>query len=221
MRVLLPILAAGLAIGGAANATTLTFTHTIPATTVPFTDSFTLSSFSTALGTLTGIEILLDDTTSATVDIYNLNSTPAAFTDASASVPLTITGPAGASLTDIVTAGPISGVADPGLNTFTGASGNSTVTETLTSGDFAAYETATPQSLTFGAVAGNGTYTGTAGFGVLFGGSATAGGTVEVEYTYTPLSAAPEPASWALMMIGFGAMGGVLRRRREDISAPI
>ena len=219
MKVLLPILAAGLAIGGAANATTLTFSHTIPATTVPFTDSFTLSSFSTALGTLTGVEILLDDTTSATVDIYNLNVASAFFTDASASVPLTITGPAGASLTDTVTAGPISGVASSGLNTFTGASGNSTVTENLAPADFAAYESATPQSLTFGAVAANGTYTGTAGFGVLFGGSASAGGAVEVEYTYTPT--VPEPASWALMMIGFGAMGGVLRRRREEPSALI
>jgi hypothetical protein len=221
MKHLLPIFAAGLTIAGAANATVLTFTHTIPATTVPFTSVFTLSSFSTALGTLTGVEILLDDTTSATVDIYNLNATSSSFTDASASVPLTITGPAAVSLTDTVTAGPISGVAAPGLNTYTGASGNSTVTTSIAPADFSSYESATPQSLTFGAVAANGTYTGTAGFGVLFGGSATAGGTVEVEYTYTPVPTVPEPASWALMMIGFGAMGGVLRRRREVTSAPV
>lgn len=30
----------------------------------------------------------------------------------------------------------------------------------------------------------------------------------------TPGGAVPEPATWAMMMIGFGAMGGALRRRR-------
>jgi PEP-CTERM putative exosortase interaction domain/Deltaproteobacterial GC-motif protein sorting domain len=27
---------------------------------------------------------------------------------------------------------------------------------------------------------------------------------------------APEPASWAMMVAGFGLAGGMLRRRRED-----
>jgi hypothetical protein len=35
-----------------------------------------------------------------------------------------------------------------------------------------------------------------------------------------PPVAAPEPASWGLMLLGFGGLGGVLRRRRTD-AAPI
>lgn len=30
------------------------------------------------------------------------------------------------------------------------------------------------------------------------------------------LAAVPEPASWAMMILGFGGIGGVLRRRRSD-----
>lgn len=44
--------------------------------------------------------------------------------------------------------------------------------------------------------------------------SATANGSGSITYFYTPLrSALPEPTSWALMMLGTGAVGGALRRR--------
>ncbi len=33
------------------------------------------------------------------------------------------------------------------------------------------------------------------------------------------VSAAPEPASWALMIAGFGGVGGVMRRRRSTVAA--
>ena len=33
------------------------------------------------------------------------------------------------------------------------------------------------------------------------------------------LIAVPEPASWALMLVGFGGVGGVLRRRRQLAAA--
>lgn len=211
MKVFLPMLAVGLAVGGAASAATVSFTHTIAATPVPFTSNFTLSSFNTALGTLTGVEIVVDDTSVATVDIFNLNSTTESFTDASATVPLTVTGPDGSMITNSVTAGPISGVAGVGLSTFTGLSASNVVSLSIAPAAFSSYESATPQNLSFTASAGDGTYTGTGGFGVLFGGSAVAGGTVEVNYTYS--TAVPEPASWALMIVGFGMMGGVLRRR--------
>lgn len=32
-----------------------------------------------------------------------------------------------------------------------------------------------------------------------------------------PASGVPEPATWAMMMLGFGAMGGMLRRRRTTV----
>ena len=208
MKILLSTAAVALALAGAANAVTVTYSYSIASTPVPFTSSFTLPSFVTSLGTLTNVEIEVDDTAVATVGIYNANLTAQPFTNASASVPLTVTGPDGSSITQVVVAGPISGVANPGMNMFPGLSSSSMAS--LTTNAFSSYESATPQNLDFTAVAGSGTYTGTALNFVFFGGSAEAGGTVKLEYTYM---AAPEPAAWALMFVGFGMMGGVLRRR--------
>ncbi|HWJ59374.1 MAG TPA: PEPxxWA-CTERM sorting domain-containing protein [Sphingomicrobium sp.] len=33
------------------------------------------------------------------------------------------------------------------------------------------------------------------------------------------LAAVPEPATWAMMLIGFGAMGWSIRRRRGSLAA--
>lgn len=37
--------------------------------------------------------------------------------------------------------------------------------------------------------------------------------------TYQPIGAVPEPASWAMMIVGVGVMGGALRRRRKTVPA--
>jgi hypothetical protein len=37
--------------------------------------------------------------------------------------------------------------------------------------------------------------------------------------TSTAAAAVPEPATWAMMLVGFGAMGGALRRKRASVSA--
>ncbi|NIJ08908.1 hypothetical protein FHS31_002532 [Sphingomonas vulcanisoli] len=42
----------------------------------------------------------------------------------------------------------------------------------------------------------------------------TAQGTVSIAYTYDVAAAVPEPASWAMMVGGFGMLGGALRRKR-------
>lgn len=39
------------------------------------------------------------------------------------------------------------------------------------------------------------------------------------QYTNYAFSAAPEPASWALMLVGFGALGYAARRKRAAIAA--
>ena len=52
--------------------------------------------------------------------------------------------------------------------------------------------------------------------GVTFGGNATAKVTITVDHV---ASAAPEPATWALMIGGFGMAGATLRRRRVALAA--
>jgi PEP-CTERM motif len=44
--------------------------------------------------------------------------------------------------------------------------------------------------------------------------AASFGGTVN----FSPLAAVPEPASWALMIIGFGSAGALMRRRRQVLA---
>jgi opacity protein-like surface antigen len=49
------------------------------------------------------------------------------------------------------------------------------------------------------------------------------GGLAQISYDYTPAAAGavPEPASWAMMMLGFGAIGGAMRRRRSVVSTSV
>lgn len=42
-------------------------------------------------------------------------------------------------------------------------------------------------------------------------------GVNNLQFDVMQVSAVPEPGAWALMIVGFGAMGGVLRRRRAAI----
>jgi len=49
------------------------------------------------------------------------------------------------------------------------------------------------------------------------------GGSAKLTYDYTPnaAGAVPEPASWAMMMLGIGAIGGAMRRRRAPVTATV
>jgi hypothetical protein len=62
-----------------------------------------------------------------------------------------------------------------------------------------------------------------AGEDVVFGGGSpnpVGPGTYSLGYrifgTFDPASAVPEPATWAMMIVGFGGVGAVLRRRRPQ-----
>lgn len=60
-----------------------------------------------------------------------------------------------------------------------------------------------------GALTNYGTYSS-----ILFGSSQAA----TLRVSLAPTSAVPEPATWAMMLIGFGGMGLALRRRRRAIT---
>jgi hypothetical protein len=202
----------------AAMANVISFSHTTATTATPFSDTFTLSNFNTSLGTLTGVAVTLSYTTTGEVDVFNSTVSPQAFTNATSSVPLTLTAPAGLTSSANAVAGPINGVANPGFNAFTGIPGSGTLTVNVLPANFLSFEIP-PAALTssFTVAAGTGLFSGNSVQGVFFGGSATAGGTTTVTYTYTvPSSGAPEPATAALM--GGALIGlGLLRKRPKRI----
>ena len=49
------------------------------------------------------------------------------------------------------------------------------------------------------------------------GGSGSYGGVI----SFTPVAAVPEPAAWAMMILGLGLAGAALRRQRQQISAKV
>jgi hypothetical protein len=54
--------------------------------------------------------------------------------------------------------------------------------------------------------------------GDLIGGSIEVGGPAQFNFLTVQASPAPEAATWAMMIVGFGAVGGALRRRRTVVT---
>jgi len=230
-------LAAGIVVtAGTAKANTITQLFGIPTQDVSFAQGFTYQLFDTNLGTLTGVSIRLQTTSTAEIDIFNSTGSPISFSNANASFPLTVTGPPGATtyISETVVAGPISGVANPGPNAFPGLSStNDSGFVAVPNVDWALnFEAAgggpsTPQQVIV--TAGPGTYSGTSAPGLLFGGSAQVSGTfdtppfglvgVTLVYTYTSgTPGAPEPGTWALV-IATGSVSVLGLRRRRALKA--
>lgn len=49
----------------------------------------------------------------------------------------------------------------------------------------------------------------------------TQDGSVAQRINFRPTAAVPEPATWAMMLVGFGLIGFVLRRRREKVTTRV
>jgi len=196
-----------------AGMATITQSFTIPTGTVPFNQTVSANQFNyyvpVGKGTLDSVEVILTATITGNVSIVNITAMPQAFTNATASVPVTIAGP-DVSLSETATTTPQSGTVPPYAGTPYTLPGSTT---TDTTSGFAAnltpYLGTGTNDLNFTFSGGTGTYGGSSVFGVFFGGTATAGATIQVLYNYTPV--VPEPSSMALLGIG---MAGFLSFRR-------
>jgi len=212
-RFLIPALLLACGVGTAQAGTIITQTFSSPPTPVAWSTTYDANQFNPSLGTLTSVEIEVSSNIVASVDVYNFSGSPQSFTKATASIPITLTGPASLSLSATGGTAGLAGSAVPGLNTFPGLPTTASTSTTLTSsGALAPYIGTGVSTLVFDFNAGDGTYSGAAVSGVVFfGGSATANATVDVIYTYT--AAIPEPSS--VILAGIGIVGvAVFGRRR-------
>jgi hypothetical protein len=184
-------------------------------TQVPWTSNFNIPLFNSSLGTLNEVEFYLTDTTSIAVQITNTTGVAQNFTNALASIPLMLTGPGlgPSGLVATVSTSLANGSANPGTTDFTAVTNTQNVSWNTTTG-LSLFETG-PLPVSYIANAGAGSYSGSANGGVDFGGVADVTGTFDVIYDYTPTPGVPEPATWAFMMLGVGAIGAAMRGRRK------
>jgi len=213
---------------GMALAATEVVTATVPS------DGSTLiiEAFDSHLGTLTSVTLGLDANVTLQSSILNFGSGTtfdSASTTAMVSVytplpgPITLGDPIGTPLIDtIFTTSATNGTVSPGVSitALPAVTSSQSASVSVLSSDFGNFESLGASSLSFnGAVsdvaltlAGASTASGS-GPSEAFGGSAVLNsGTFTITYGYT---AVPEPAAWALMILGFGGAGAMLRSRQR------
>ncbi len=188
-----------------------TFTHTTPLGVVPFADNFTLTSFNTSLGTLQSITISWVTTGTATVQVLNNTHRAQAFSNATASFPLTLTGPGGLSVSGTISSGPFSGtVATGGPYSFSGPTVTNSASVNVAAGLLASYESVGPVGLSFSAGVAPGSFAGSSDSNVFFGGIGDVSEVTTITYDYIPT---PEPA--LLGVLSMGLCGIFLVRRKS------
>jgi hypothetical protein len=208
---------AAFTVASSAFAGTISYTHTTADASAPFTDSFSLQKFDTTLGTLDSIIITLSYSTTGEVDVFNSTSQARLFTAGTSTVPLTLSGPAALTIATNAVAGPISGSAAPGFNSFTGITGSGSPSVNVASSDFSFFEGSGVTFASFSLVGGNGSFSGTAIPGVFFSGSAVAGGNTTITYNYSTPSTTPEPATMTLFGSALLGIGFFARKRSKKV----
>lgn len=194
----------------------------------PYTVPLAIQKFDTSLGTLTGVSITVSSKTTANIVVINYGATNQVFTDATASIPVTVSTLVGSSTSSSLTATSTlaSGIAlaapgqPGGFNVFTGVAGSwvtSSPAAVIAPGDFANYSGVGFGTVNVSVSSGVGTFSGS-GSSVAFGGSAVVDSYVTVTYEYTPVLV-PEPTSSAMFGIGIVlAVGLGWGRRRRQLS---
>jgi len=224
------LMVAGIAVGvlaasNAARATTITQSWNIPTVGTPITINEPYNLFNSNLGTLNSvtIQLILDGT--ADIQVFNSTGAPQTFTNASTSVPLSVTGPPTVTtyISSTITASiPSGSVTSAPFTDFPGvaATFNSGLVGVpiIDWGSFAAFGGgASLFPLTFFGGAATSSITSVSGIGA--GGSATVGDAssfLYLVYNYTPavVTGVPEPGTWALLAAsGCVSLMGIRRRR--------
>lgn len=213
------IVGAGLALGTGAGAQVIVQTFTIPTgTTVPFSQILTFNKFDSTLGPLTSITLSLNASILANVDIFNGNSSSNGYSNTSATVAESVTGPGASVAAFTVTAGPFSGTAAPGLTVLPNKFASHSATLNVSAVNFGLYSGIGGGTGTLTAGALKPTITGTASGSniqnVFFGGTATVGQVITLTYTYQNI---PEPGTTTFLAAGvLGSLGMVIRRRKTQ-----
>lgn len=219
--VLATVVTLALAGAGTAKGDLITLDQTFGPASIPdspasATFTFNFAQFDQSLGTLTGVQIDVTSHLTAEIDVFNFGGTPKPFSNATATTTATVSGPDASSNTSPISAGPISGTANPGLNTFPGNTTSNLLSVIVPPANFGFYQGLPSGSqVTVNVSDSPITVSGTGG--VAFLGSGFVDGDVKLTYIYTPFAAVPEPSSFALLT-GLGLLGGVgyrLRRRKH------
>ena len=210
-----------------AFATPETFSSAIDLNGTPFT----LNSFDTSLGTLTGVTLDFTANADLQIEILNFASPDAPFITAFTGTTATVTGAGGPISTALQTVANNGTLPNYGAsfsqfvaaeNFLPTASVSNSTSLSIASASFTQFETAGSGSLQYSYDDAPLDFTsgGTPGANPeLFGGSGSiTGGTLAVTYDYAA-AAVPEPATWAMFIIGFGSVGFMMRGSRRKRAA--
>lgn len=206
---------------GVANAALVEYTRTLASSPTPFSSTFSLPLFDSSLGTLNGVSFSLLSNITGSIDVINILSTPQAFTDAFARIPVKVTSSTldGISVTStyitlLGSGTALSASSGTPINSFTGVTGTASNSVNVLSADISKYVGLGGGTALFTAATTGATFGGTSVPGVFFGGSAVADATFKIKYEYSPVSAVPVPASALLFGSGLVALGAAWRRKR-------
>jgi PEP-CTERM motif len=216
------------AASASAFATPETFSSAINLDGTPFT----LNTFDTSLGTLTGVTLDFTANASLQIDVLNFAYVDAPFITAFTGTTATLTG-AGGPISTVLTTQVNNGTlpnygADfsqflAAENLLPTANVSNSTSLSIASANFAPFESAGAGTIQYSF---DNTLDFTSGGSAganseLFGGSGSVtGGTLAVTYNYVA-AAVPEPTTWAMFLVGFGGVGFMMRGSRRKRAAAI
>jgi hypothetical protein len=183
-----------------------------------FSGTYTLPTFNTSLGTLTGVSLTLNSFDVVSGEVFNPIGSAQSYTAESATLPVMVTALDGLTATATGSASYGAGIANAGpfvITILPGQASAPNASASLSSG-FSDYEGIAGQMFNLTVASEAGSYSIQNAGSLGGGGGGTSYGTVQVEYDFTP-SPTPEPSTMALA--GFGGLATLLvfRRRNQTV----